>query len=392
MRRFYDGVVCFGGSDWWYHNRGHYDMQLCRQFAKKTPVLYVNSIGIRTPVISEGPMFFRRVGRKLKSWSRGFVRVDKHFGVVSPMSVPGRVGRLVSMRLLKRQVQRAAKRMNITSPLAWIECPPAVDVVHSLEPVALVYQRTDRYEEFPGADRSRIRAYDRRLKACADMTLFSSGLLFEQESRDCRSAHYIDHGVDFERFFRAGSGSAAEPEDVSALPRPRIGFIGGIDSHTFDEALLVRVARLLPEATFILVGNCSLPRQWCEADNVYMLGQRPYESVAAYMAACDVLIMPWKQNQWIQACNPVKLKEYLAVGRPVVSTPFDEVRRYEDHVKVVCGPEAFAAAIRDGLERPCDGRAQRERVRNETWSAKAAEVMSGLARKGFVPRARKVAR
>ena len=92
MRRF-DGLICFGGSDWWYHNRGHYDLQMCRQLARRVPVLYVNSLGVRVPRLAEGSQFFRRVSRKIRSWRRNFVQVDEWFGVVSPISVPGPIGR-----------------------------------------------------------------------------------------------------------------------------------------------------------------------------------------------------------------------------------------------------------------------------------------------------------
>ncbi len=74
-RRAFDGVVCFGGSDWWYHNRAHYDLQMMRELRKRVPVLYVNSIGVRVPKLSEGGMFVRRVRRKLKSFAR--LRTDR---------------------------------------------------------------------------------------------------------------------------------------------------------------------------------------------------------------------------------------------------------------------------------------------------------------------------
>src|SRR5215470_16759658 len=82
--RSFDGVVCFGGADWWYHNRSHYDLQMMRELSQRMPVLYVNSLGVRVPRISEGSMFVKRMLRKLKSLTRGFVRVSERFGVLSP--------------------------------------------------------------------------------------------------------------------------------------------------------------------------------------------------------------------------------------------------------------------------------------------------------------------
>lgn len=97
------------------------------------------------------------------------------------------------------------------------------------------------------------------------------------------------------------------------------------------------------------------------------------------MAACDVLLLPFKENEWIKACNPVKLKEYLAVGRPVVSTPFGELCRYEGFVTVASGSEEFAQAIQDCLADRPNPELLRDRVRKETWAAKADNLVSVLS-------------
>ncbi|HOF42031.1 MAG TPA: glycosyltransferase, partial [Candidatus Hydrogenedentes bacterium] len=83
-----NGVICFGGVDWWYHNRGHYDIQMMREFSRHTPVLYINSIGMRTPRLAEGKVFAGRVLRKMKSWSHGLELVRENFAVMSPISIP----------------------------------------------------------------------------------------------------------------------------------------------------------------------------------------------------------------------------------------------------------------------------------------------------------------
>ena len=96
--RTFDSVLCFGDSDWWYHNRGHADMQFMRRFAKRWPTLYVNSLGVRMPTVSQGRMFFRRVARKVKSFARFYRGSGEGFGVLSPLYVPLRRGRIVKLR------------------------------------------------------------------------------------------------------------------------------------------------------------------------------------------------------------------------------------------------------------------------------------------------------
>lgn len=382
--RFFDGLVCFGGADWWYHNRGHYDIQMCRQFAEHVPVLYVNSIGVRTPSVREGAMFLRRATRKLASWRRGFTRIESRFAVLSPLAVPGRVARGISRPVVRNQIRLAVKRMGMSRPLVWVECPTALEFARHIDHAGMIYQRTDKYEEFPGADPVMIRECDRRLKQSADVTLFCSNLLYTEEAAQCRRPCFVDHGVEFERFRQAGNDVSCEPEDMKSIARPRVGFVGGIDAHTFDAALFCELARQLPGMSFVLVGQCSLPAQWCREPNVVLLGQKPYESVPAYMAACDVLIMPWNDNPWIRVCNPVKLKEYLAVGRPVVSSPFDELNKYADQIAVANDANEFVSAIRNAIREPGDSTSRQARVRGHTWSAKAAECQRYLRKAGLV--------
>lgn len=381
----YDGVICFGGVDWWYHNRGHYDLQMMREFSEHLPVIYINSIGMRPPQIGEGKMFFRRILRKFKSLRRGMVQVRKNFTVYSPATLPGggnnAIGRWIARKLLSFQVRRVARRSRINRPLVWIACPPACSIIDDLRPTKVVYQRTDRFEDFEGVNRQLILEYDEYLKARSDLVLYCARELYDAENDQCKMAEFVDHGVDYERFESAGLAvdrHNVEPDDLASIPRPRVGFIGGIDAHTFDPPLFLEVVKLLPDVQFVMVGACSLPENWCPYENVHFFGQRPYEEVAAYMAASDVLIMPWNQSDWIKACNPVKTKEYLAVGRPVVTTYFPEIDHYSEHVEIAADAHSFAEAIRAKLENPGMADARRARVKTHTWQAKSEKVTKSL--------------
>ncbi len=381
----FDGIICFGGEDWWYHNRGHYDMQMMRELSKHVPVLYVNSIGMRVPSVGEGSMFLKRVLRKLKSLKRGLVKVREGFWVASPLVAPAGMGAGLNRWALAKQVKLFARRAGIRKPLVWVACPPGAEVVDRLNPVGVVYQRTDRFEDFEGVNRDRIKGFDTFLKDRAELTLYCSSWLMGQEGDGCRSAEFIDHGCDYDAFAQAGQDPASEPEDVKPIARPRVGFIGGIDKHTFDPELFVEVAERLPDARFVMVGGCSLPEGWADLPNVHFLGRRQYEEVPGYMAACDVLIMPWNRTDWIQACNPVKLKEYLAIGRPIVSTPFPELERFAGLVEVADTAEGFAAAISRVLASEHNEAPGRTRVASETWSAKGLVALEALSARGFEP-------
>ena len=356
MGKAFDGIVCIGGEDWWYHNRGHFDFQIMRRLAQRWPVLFVNSLGVRMPKLGERTVFAERMARKVKSLARGVVHVESNFWVFSPVSVPGETGQKLSHWALAPQIKLAAARAGITQPVVWMHCPAGAPLIGELGEVGMVMQRTDRFESFPEGDPVLLGRQISEIKRAADLVVYAAPHLMAEETQDVKSQLLVTHGVEFETFVKAGMTRGADPEDMSGMKRPRVGFIGGIDAHTFDPELFLAVARQLPEVEFVMIGATSLPDDWCTLTNVRFLGRKPYDVIARYMAAMDVLIMPWNKSEWIKACNPIKLKEYLAVGRPVVTADFAALDQWRDLVRVANDPLGFAAAIRSAIETPYDCR------------------------------------
>jgi len=197
---------------------------------------------------------------------------------------------------------------------------------------------------------------------------------------------YLDHGVDLDHFVPEPPGG--EPPDLAAIPRPRVGFFGGIDDYTVDVDLLERVARDLPEAHLVLIGDSTVPLDRLTAHpNVHHLGPRPYRDIPRYGHGFDVALMPWVQNPWIEAANPIKLKEYLALGLPVVSTDFPEVHRYRHVVAVTGSPAAFVEAVRAGIAGagPATPAERRAAVADASWDARARDLEALVERLTGVP-------
>jgi len=358
-------------------------MQLMRRFARLGTAVYVNSIIMQKPKLSQGRKFVQKAVRKAKSIFNGLQKTDAGLWAYSPVSLPVHHipwAKGLNEMILGGQIRRVVRKLGMHDIIVWVACPAACNTAVELSKLKLVYQRTDRYEEFPNVDKDLIIQYDRKLKTAADLTVFVSHVVYEQEKSQCRRAFFLDHGVDYDLFADAEQADD-KPQDIAGIPGPIVGFFGGIDDHTSDIAFVEKVVDLLPQMSFVFVGKASSDcSKLASRKNVSMLGQKPYEQIPHYGKCFDVAIMPWRQNRWIQACNPIKLKEYLSLGKPVVSTPFAELEHYLDVVYLARTPEEFAETIRQAVAENSSERIaqRRNKVQNATWRSKAQLVLHEL--------------
>lgn len=377
------GYVCFSAQDWWYHNRAHSDFQLMRSIAADRKVLVVNSIGMRMPTPGRSTQVARRILRKLRSVAKLVRRPIPelpNFYVASPLPLPfygSPLARRVNAVLVRTQVRAACLALGLRRPVIMVTIPTAWDVVRPMRRRALVFNRSDRHSSFPEADRATIESLERELLSHSDRVCYvSRALMSEERGIAGERGHFLDHGVDLEHFRRRPV--SAQPAALRRIAGPRVGFFGALDDYLVDFDLLERVSVELPEVSLVLIGDATVAMdRLTKHPNVHWLGFRPYAQIPAYGSGFDVAIMPWLDNSWIRHANPIKLKEYLALGLPVVSTDFAELASYADRVRVARDPAAFVAAIRETLRDggPMPGDALRASVLGASWTSRARELM-----------------
>lgn len=375
-------LICFCGQDWWYHNRAHSDFQLMTRAAGFRKVLLVNSIGMRMPMPGRSPLPFRRIWKKLKSMLRHVRRplADKpDYAVMTPILFPfygSEKARAFNAKLIRRQVERQARRMGMDAPHIIVTVPTAWDVAKDMRRSSLVYNRSDKHSAFTEADTSLIAGLERELLQRADAVLYSSRSFLESERHlTGERARFLDHGVDGRHFARRERTGVLAGRGIQ---RPIVGFFGGLDDYVIDFDLLERLAVERPQYSLVLIGDATLPMdRLTRHPNVHYLGFRPYAEIPALGADFDVAIMPWLDNDWIRCCNPIKLKEYLSLGSEVVTTPFPEAEYYRDFLHVGQG-DAFLARIDDvvrGAKAPGDRAAL---LTNATWDDRTRELLQIL--------------
>jgi len=384
-----DGVVCFAAVDWWYHNRGHSECQIMSRLAKRVPVLWVNSIGMRAPSPGKTELVLHRYVRKLKSTLKG-LRRDETSGmwVYSPVFIPRYNPRMVEVngRLVGLQVSALLRKLKIKRPAVWATVPTCAPMVERRRWAASVWNRSDEFSAFPEADASLIAPLEDRLLRACDSAVYVNRMLFEREQGRVKAAEFIGHGVDFNHFASARPGvkpPSEVPEELKDLPRPIVGFYGALDDYTIDLELLIKVARRIRPATLLIIGPKAMDISRLVAEpNVKYTGPVPYPKLPNYAAQFDVALMPWLQNDWIKGCNPIKLKEYLSLGFPVVSIRFAELERYEHLVYGADSHDQFLDAIGRAVNEhdPALVEQRRASVRNDSWDSLAdkAAALLGL--------------
>jgi glycosyltransferase involved in cell wall biosynthesis len=244
-------------------------------------------------------------------------------------------------------------------------------VVGRLGELASVYFCMDDFRYLPNVSPEMLEPLERRLLDRVDGVVATARVLTESKRPRSGRVLYLPQGVNYEHF----AERRPLPAEMAALPRPRIGFAGGLTTPV-DLDLVRRLAAAHPGGSVVLVGPVFIDPRLIAAPNVHVLGPRPYRDLPAYVQGFDVGIIPYRLNAHTVAVDPLKLLEYLAAGIPVVTTDLPEVRKYRHAVAIADSHEAFLAAVRGALE-PGPGALQRRQAeaRRHGWDARAEELL-----------------
>ena len=318
-------IVCFA-NDWNGDPTSKHHVMRC--LARETDVLWVESAGMRVPnLASAGDL--GRIVRRLRS-AGAPPRLEAGVRVVSPLSLPlpgNPVATALNARLYRRAVRRANRgRESAGAPLLWVYTPTVAPYLGAFTRRGLVYHCVDRWWAFEEYDPRVMRACHERLCREADVVIASAQELLD----DCRAftdrAYLVRHGVEWEHFAAAALEQHDVPPDLAdAEGHPVIGFFGLIHDW-IDQDLLGHVADAFPESELVMIGKTRVDVSGLSArPNVRFLGQKPYAALPAYAARFDVALVPFVLNELTRAVNPIKLREYLSAGLPVVSTALPEI-------------------------------------------------------------------
>lgn len=278
------------------------------------------------------------------------------------------------------------------APIQWFYTPmPAPAMIGAFGESAVVYDCMDELAQFRFAPPDLVQR-ERYLLARADVVFAGGRSLADAKSRYHDNVHFFGCGVDAEHFAAARHEATEVPPPLAAIKKPVLGYVGVIDER-LDYALIAHLAEHLPNATIAMVGPVVKvdPRDLPRRENIHWFGQQPYASLPAFMKGFDVCLMPFALNKATQYINPTKTLEYMASGKPIVSTPVpDVVRNFTPIVAVAETARGYVRAVLEALESTDVARQALavERASRSSWEH-ITDEMSRLMEKATLARQRR---
>jgi glycosyltransferase involved in cell wall biosynthesis len=369
-------IICFA-KDW------DEDPTSCnhvmRALSRGNRVLWLNSICARRPDFASG-RDLRKIGRKLMAFLKGPTEVAPNLWVYTPLVLPfpyTYAATAVNRWILRATVKLLRARLGMRDFQLWTFLPTTAAYVGVMGESVSVYYCTDEWAGFEHLGGEPVAAMEQALCKKVDLVFTTSRPLRERKAVFNDETHLASHGVDHAHFATAVDEGTPVATELRYLARPIVGFFGLIESW-IDVGLLVHLAESRPDWSIVLIGRAAADvSRLRRYPNVSLLGRRPYSELPSYAKGFDVAVCPFVMNELTRCINPIKLREYLSAGLPVVATAIPEAAAFSRSCRLVDSPAGFLAACEDAVrdDSPEQRRRRSEEMRHETWERKAGESL-----------------
>lgn len=369
--------IVFFGNDWFGENKTS-SHHIAQRLTKSHKVLYVECPGLRMP--KGNTRDFKKITAKIKKSISKPRLVEDQFWVYTLFQIP--LHRFAFIRKLNEKLilfalKRVMKHLGFTKPLLWFHIPHLYMVPGKLSAKGVVYYCIDNYSALPDVNSEAVQTMDDEMTRTADLVFAVSEPVYNSKKLLAKELLLSPHGVDFEHFNKAAQSVLPVPVEISSISAPIIGFWGLIENR-IDLDLVAYLAIQRPTWNFVLIGYVEDKNNPCaEIKNVHFFGPRKFSELPGFAQAFDVTMLPYRMDDFFYNCNPLKLREYLATGKPVVSLRNPEVEKYRDVVCIADDYADFARKITWCLENDTAEMAERRItwMRAESWDQRVAEIV-----------------
>ncbi|MCF6158416.1 MAG: glycosyltransferase family 1 protein [wastewater metagenome] len=367
--------------------------QMMTRLAENNRVLFVDPPVAYSNLVIR-PDWWKRYLKNTWLWFRGIRQIRENFYVYShpPLLIQYGHSNIIDKgnhAYATLAIKRAAAKLGFDSPVLWIYHPYVVMPQGQFNEKVVCYDCNDDVGFFFSHHfdkRKKLSAIEEELTKRADVVFATSRHLFHLRKKQNPNTHYLPSAVDIELFKRANSSDVKIASELESIPKPIIGFIGGMVNTKMNWEWIRAAAVSQPQWNFVFVGPCgeSPPQYILEQKNIVFLGAKPQEALPAYLKGFDVCLIPYQGESFLKACQPTKTFEYLAAGKPVVSSWIPELEDYRDVVLLSRETEEFIQNIKLALthgKNPSMIQRYKETARGWTWEervGKASQLIESL--------------
>ena len=374
-------IIYFSSIEW--NHTWQRPQQLAYRLSRRGKLIYVNPLGLRSVVLMDLGRFMRRIA--FKFWDRKATALDQTLRIYAPLFYfpfpESHLASKINGRILRRSLQGLIKRLGIRTPIIWVGTPSTsvLEAIRGLDSKLLVYDCHDNFPFFHKNPYHIVEA-EQWLASQAQVVFATAAELYDRMKLVNPRTYLIPNAADYDHFAHSGIRNTKPPHDIVQLRKPIVGYMGEI-AQWFDLDLVYNVAIQHPDWNIVLIGpvHVTSAHRLFRLPNVHRLGHREYAELPAYVNQFDVCILPFKINALTSAVNPVKLYEYLAAGKPVVSTPLPEVLPFRSVVEIATH-ESFPRAIESALEQNDEAkvRERRQVAMQNTWDQRIDQILSAI--------------
>ena len=288
-------------------------------------------------------------------------------------------------RLRVRLLKRTMSRLGFASPVLLIWHPMYLEMIDAFPGRPSIYYVYDHLSGYAGSSKDQRSGREIELLRRADLVFVLSQKLLEENRAHARDIVLLPNAVDFEHFVRARDPATIVPDDIAAIARPRIGYVGSINQKV-DIEMLAEMAVRRPDWSIVLIGrqNFDSPAarsrfdQLMEMPNVHWLPYKAPEQLPGYLKGIDVCLMCYVINGWTYYGDPSKMHEYLATGKPTVGTALPSILEHRDVVQIAGTHDEWIDAVAHCLAETGDELATR-RIAVARKNSYAERVSTALA-------------
>jgi glycosyltransferase involved in cell wall biosynthesis len=290
----------------------------------------------------------------------------------------------ITWRVWKFRLRSAMHKLGFKKPIIWLSKPEMSHFIGSFDEKLIVYHVVDEYSAYENSDtvtRENVRISEKKMMRRSDLVIVVSQKLYQTKSKYNEHTYIVPNGVDYTAYSKVLTNNTQMPNDISQLQKPIIGYSGLISSR-LDLDLIKYIAKSRSEWTLVFIGavndiGCRDDlNRIREMSNVYFLGNKKIDLVPHYVKVFDVCIIPYESNEQTQNLSPLKLYDFMAMGKEIVTTDFPAAQQFKELIYIANSKVGFIDCVEKALFEPQNNlyKARRHVASLNTWENRVKQI------------------